>query len=67
MADKLQPEDLTDAQWEQLLERVCQDAASLAVADRQRMVAAGIIKPDGTRVVSAPQQPVNASDDGGGW
>jgi hypothetical protein len=60
---RIRPEDLTDAQWGQLIERVCQESTLEAMADRQRMVAAGIIDADGNRILKVNPQPVNVSDD----
>jgi hypothetical protein len=59
------PEDLDDKAWSDLLERVEADATEIYLAERERLVAAGVINSEG-RPLKEPMKEVRR-DDGGGW
>jgi hypothetical protein len=63
--DRPKPEDLDDKAWSDLLERVEEDATQLHLAERERLIAAGVIDSEG-RLLKEPAK-ATRRDDGGGW
>jgi len=64
-ATRPKPEDLDDEAWSALLERVEQGAMRRHLAERDRLIGAGIIDGQGRLLRQSHQ--AERSDDGGGW
>jgi hypothetical protein len=64
-AAKPRPEDLDDEAWSDLLERVEDEAERRHLAERDRLIAAGVIDSEG-RLLKESQKK-SGGDDGGGW
>jgi hypothetical protein len=61
---KPRPEDLDDEAWSALLDRVEDEAVRSHLAERDRLIAAGVIDAEGRLLVPLPER---TRDDSCGW